>query len=277
MNKGQLGAALRAVRKASGKEAKTVARSALMSQSKLSKIENARLTPSVTDVERILVAIGVSADIRHEYLEAAREAASETTALRHLKRVGAHKGQQALQALDAQMSLLRLFQPALVPGLLQTPEYIHAILSRHGLGEDVLARTVSGRLERQQILHDTTKSLRFVITEPVLRWRIVSAGMMAGQIDRIVSVSRLDNVDIRLVPMNAPQTDIANHSFVIRDDRMVTLETMHATIVVTDPRDIDVYVRKFEDFAAKALCDEHMRSALEGIRDEFLREREIDR
>ncbi|EGX56132.1 hypothetical protein SZN_29440, partial [Streptomyces zinciresistens K42] len=31
------------------------------------------------------------------------------------------------------MSVLRLFQPALVPGLLQTPEYIRAILQRHNL------------------------------------------------------------------------------------------------------------------------------------------------
>lgn len=277
MNKGQLGAALRAVRQASGKEAKVVARGALMSQSKLSKIETAKLAPSATDVERILSAIGVSADARHEYMEAAREAATETTAWRHLKRAGAHKGQKALQALDAQMSLLRLFQPALVPGLLQTPEYVRAILARHGLGDDVLARTISGRLERQSVLYDTTKSLRFIITEPVLRWRIISAPQMAGQIDRIVSASRLSNVDIRIVTMNTDQNDIANHSFVIRDDRMVTLETAHAKTVVTDPRDVDLYVRKFDGFAEKALSGEAMRSVLEGIRDEFLREREIDR
>ncbi|MGW1996156.1 helix-turn-helix domain-containing protein [Embleya sp. NPDC001921] len=277
MNKGQLGAALRAVRQASGKEPKVVARGALMSQSKLSKIETAKLAPSATDVERILSAIGVSADARHEYMEAAREAATETTAWRHLERAGAHKGQKALQALDAQMSLLRLFQPALVPGLLQTPEYVRAILARHGLGDDVLARTISGRLERQSVLYDTTKSLRFVITEPVLRWRIISTPQMAGQIDRMVSVSRLSNVDIRIVPMNTDQDDIANHSFVIRDDRMVTLETAHAKIVVTDPRDVDLYIRKFDGFAEKALFGEAMRSTLEGIRDEFLREREIGR
>ncbi|MFF7249431.1 helix-turn-helix domain-containing protein [Embleya sp. NPDC008237] len=277
MNKGQLGAALRAVRQASGKEAKAVARSALMSPSKLSKIETAKLAPSVTDVERILSAIGVSPDARHEYMKAAREAATETTAWRHLKRTGAHKGQQALQALDAQTSLIRLFQPALVPGLLQTPEYIRAVLERHELGDDVLARTISGRLERQSILYDPAKSLRFVITEPVLRWRIISAQMMAGQIDRIVSVSRLPNVDIRIVPMNVDQNDIANHSFVIRDNRMVTLETVHAKIVVTDPRDIDLYVRKFDGFAENALSDDRMRSALEGIRNECLSGQETGR
>ncbi|MGW6686755.1 helix-turn-helix domain-containing protein [Streptomyces sp. NPDC054961] len=274
MNKAQLGAALRALREASGKEAKAVARSALMSPSKLSKIENANLLPSATDVERILTAIGVSDAIKAEYTEAARAATTEATAWRLLKRAGIHKGQQAAKALEAQMAVLRLFQPALVPGLLQTPEYIRAILQRHDLTEDALTRTISGRLERQAVLFDSTKKLRFVITEPVLRWRIVPPPMMAAQLDRIVSMSRLAHVDIRVVPLSAPQTDIANHAFVVRDDRMVTVETVHAEIVVTDPRDVEMYVRKFEGFEKAAVSGDEMRSLVEGIRDGFLREQE---
>ncbi|MFC9791649.1 helix-turn-helix domain-containing protein [Streptomyces sp. NPDC057695] len=274
MNKAQLGAALRALREASGKEAKAVARSALMSPSKLSKIETASLLPSATDVERILTAIGVSDAIKAEYTEAARAATTEATAWRLLKRAGIHKGQQAAKALEAQMALLRLFQPALVPGLLQTPEYIRAILQRHDLSEDALARTISGRLERQAVLFDSTKKLRFVITEAVLRWLIVPPPMMAAQLDRIVSVSRLAHVDIRVVPLSARQADIANHAFVIRDDRMVTVETVHAEIVVTDPRDVEMYVRKFEGFERAAVSGDEMRSLVEGIRDGFLREQE---
>ncbi|WP_406738469.1 helix-turn-helix domain-containing protein [Streptomyces sp. NBC_00853] len=223
MNRAQLGAPLRALREASGKEAKAVARSALMSPSKLSKIENANLLPSATDVERILTAVGVSDAIKAEYTEAARAATTEATAWRLLKRAGIHKGQQAAKALEAQMAVLRLFQPALVPGLLQTPEYIRAILQRHDLSEDALTRTISGRLERQGVLFDSTKKLRFVITEPVLRWRIVPPPMMAAQLDRIVSMSRLAHVDIGVVPLSAPQTDIANHAFVVRDDRMARI------------------------------------------------------
>ncbi|MFE5771491.1 helix-turn-helix domain-containing protein [Streptomyces sp. NPDC056485] len=274
MNKAQLGAALRALREASGKEAKAVARSALMSPSKLSKIENANLLPSATDVERILNAIGVSDAIKAEYTEVARAATTEATAWRLLKRAGIHKGQQAAKALEAQMAVLRLFQPTLVPGLLQTPEYIRAILQRHDLSEDALTRTISGRLERQAVLFDSSKKLRFVITEPVLRWRIVPPQMMAAQLDRIVSMSRLAHVDIRVVPLSAPQTDIANHAFVIRDDRTVTVETVHAEIVVTDPRDVEIYVRKFEKFEQAALSGDVMRSLVESLRDGFLTEQE---
>ncbi|MGV9428801.1 helix-turn-helix domain-containing protein [Streptomyces sp. NPDC003656] len=274
MNRAQLGAALRALRQASGMEAKAVARGALMSPSKLSKIENAKLAPSAADVERILLAIGVSDEIRAEYTEAARTAGTETTEWRLLKRVGVHKGQQDVKALEAQMSMLRMFQPALVPGLLQIPEYIRAVLRRHDLSDDTLARTISGRLDRQAVLYDSSKSLRFIITEPVLRWRIVAPSVMAAQLDRIVSVSRLAHVDIRVVPLSIQQNDMANHSFAIRDDRMVTVETVHAEVLVTDPRDVAAYVRKFDGFERVALAGDDMRNLLGDIRDDFLREQE---
>ncbi|KJK51999.1 regulator [Streptomyces sp. NRRL F-4428] len=245
-----------------------------MSASKLSKIETAKVAPSAADVERILTAIGVSDAVRAEYLEAVRAAATETTAWRLVRRMGLHKAQQQTRALEAEMKLLRLFQPALVPGLLQTPEYVRAILSRHSLAEDTLTRTISARIERQQALYDSAKRLQFVITEPVLRWRIVSAARMAEQIDRILFLSRLPNIDIRVVPLSARQEDIANHAFVIRDDRTVTVETVHAEIVVTDARDVALYVRKFEGFTSLALSGDSMRSLLEAIREEFLREQE---
>ncbi|WP_340559032.1 helix-turn-helix domain-containing protein [Streptomyces sp. GSL17-111] len=275
MNRAQIGAALRTLRLTSGREAKAVARRALMSPSKLSKIENARLAPSATDVERILTAIGVSDEVKAEYTEAARASATEATAWRLLKRSGLHKGQEAARALESQMSTLRLFQPSLVPGLLQTPEYIRSILQRHCLSTDSLTRTVNSRIERQAVLYDQTKLLRFIITETVLHWRIVSPPMMAAQLDRISSLSRLAHIDIRIVPLQIQQDDIASHAFVIRDDTLVTVETIHAEIVATDPRDVNLYVDKFAGFERKAIAGEEMRELLEHTRNEFLREQEI--
>ncbi|MGA5700790.1 helix-turn-helix domain-containing protein [Peterkaempfera bronchialis] len=274
MNQAELGAALRALRRASGKEAKVVARSAVMSTAKLSKIENGRVAPATADVERILTALDVSPEIKAEYLAVARAQATEATAWRLFRRMGYHKKQEQIRALESSMTLLRLFQPSLVPGLLQTPEYIRAVLEPKGLTDEQLSRTVSARIERQRVLYDTSKALHFVVTEPVLRWRLLPPAMMAGQLDRIVSVSRLPNVDVRVVPLDAPQRDVPGHSFVIRDDRVVTVETTHAEVVVTDPRDVSLYVEKFDRFASVSLAEDAMRDLVGGIRDAFLRERE---
>lgn len=141
VNKAELGSALRALRQASGWEAKTVARRAAMSGSKLSKIENGSVMPSVVDVDQILTAIGISEEIKAEYMSVARAAATEATAWRLYRRLGYHRKQQQIQAIESRTTLLRLFQPSLVPGLLQTPEYVQAVLGRKNLTADQLARS----------------------------------------------------------------------------------------------------------------------------------------
>ncbi|OIK05573.1 helix-turn-helix domain-containing protein [Streptomyces monashensis] len=276
MNKAELGSALRALRQASGKEAKTVARRAAMSSSKLSKIENGAVMPSVVDVEQILTAVGVSEDIKAEYMSVARAAATEATAWRLYRRLGYHRKQQQIQAIESRTTLLRLFQPALVPGLLQTPEYVQAVLGRKDLTAEQLARAVGARLARQGILYEPGRQLRFIVTEPVLRWRIVPPLVMAGQLDKLISVSRIPGVDFRVVPLSVRQTDFPSHSFSIKDDRMVTVETVHAELTVTDPRDVALYVEKFERFAKVAVSGDVMRGLVEEIRDDFLREQETD-
>ncbi|WP_329223865.1 helix-turn-helix domain-containing protein [Streptomyces sp. NBC_01485] len=276
MNRAELSAALRALRQASGKEAKAVARGAAMSGSKLSKIENGSVMPSVVDVEQILTAIGVSDDVKAEYLSVARAAATETTAWRLYRRLGYHRKQQQIQAIEARTTLLRLFQPSLVPGLLQTPEYVQAVLGRMQLGEDQMSRAIGARLARQHILYEPGRHLRFIVTESVLRWRIVPPLVMAGQLDKLISVSRLPSVDLRVVPLSVRQTDFPSHSFSVKDDRLVTVETIHAELAVTDPRDVALYVRKFEGFEQVALSGNAMRSLITGIRDEFLRQQETD-
>ncbi|MFB8212384.1 helix-turn-helix domain-containing protein [Streptomyces sp. NPDC056010] len=274
MNKHSLGPALRALRESSGLEAKAVARGAAMSRSKLSKIENGNTAPSVTDVDCILTAIGVSDEVKAEYMAAAREAATEATAWRLIRRLGYSRKQQQVQALESQTTLLRLFQPSLVPGLLQTPEYVRAVFARRRLSEAQLERTIGARLARQSVLYSEGKTFRFVITESVLRWRIVPPLVLVGQLDRLISASRLPNVDIRVIEPSAPQRDFPGHSFSIKDDRIVTIETVHAEMVITDPRDIALYVSKFEGFSAYARSGEEMRALIGRIRDELLREQE---
>ncbi|MFF8955754.1 helix-turn-helix domain-containing protein [Streptomyces sp. NPDC014894] len=276
MSRSDLGPALRALREASGREAKAVARGAAMSRSKLSKIENGNVAPSVTDVDCVLTALGVSGEVKAEYMAAAREAATEVTSWRLIRRLGHHRKQRQVQALESRTTLLRLFQPSLVPGLLQTPDYVRAVFARKALTEVQRDRAVGARLARQSVLHAPEKTFRFVVTEPVLRWRIVPPLVMAGQLDRLISVSRLPNVDLRIVSLSAAQTEFPGHSFSIKDERMVAIETIHAETVVTDPRDVRLYVARFSAFERTALSGDRMRSLISDVRDGFLREQETE-
>ncbi len=149
-----------------------------------------------------------------------------------------------------------------------------APVGRKQLNEEQLTRAVGARMARQRILYEPGRQLRFIVTESALRWRIVPPLVMAGQLDKLVSVSRLPGVDLRVVPLAVRQTDFPSHSFSIKDDRMVTVETVHAELVVTDPRDVALYIEKFEGFERIAVSGNAMRSMVEGIRDEFLQQQE---
>ncbi|WUH51167.1 Scr1 family TA system antitoxin-like transcriptional regulator [Streptomyces sp. NBC_00443] len=116
--------------------------------------------------------------------------------------MGPWKHQNTIKAIESSTALLRLFQGQFIPGLLQTPEYATAVFSLPpALPEETRARTVAARLERQATLYEDGRSFRFVICEHVLRWLVCEPAVMATQLDRVVSVSRLPNVSIGVVPL----------------------------------------------------------------------------
>ncbi|MEU1146588.1 helix-turn-helix domain-containing protein [Streptomyces sp. NPDC005863] len=274
MNNISIGRALRELREASGKQAKAVARSAVMSPSKLSKIENEALAPSLIDVERILTALEVSEEVKARLTEAARKAATEATAWRILRRTGLHKHQDEIRAIEAQTTLMRLFQPSCIPGLLQTPEYARAILSRHGYTQGALEKMMGARLLRQEVLHDTDRTFRFVVTESVLRWKIVRPSMLAAQLDKLITISRMPNVGIGVLPLSSPMADLPSSSFVLFDTNLAIMEIPHAEITTTEARDVELYLNKFDGFEGAAVTGEEMRHFVAGLRDDFLRQQE---
>ncbi|QDY77922.1 helix-turn-helix domain-containing protein [Streptomyces qinzhouensis] len=275
MNRTDLGKALRGLRVASGKQAKVVARSAAMSPSKLSKIENGVLPPSVLDVERILAALEVSAEIKAELAEVARKVATEATAWRLYRRTGLHKHQEEIRAIEARTALLRVFQPSCIPGLLQTPEYIRGVQQGSELTDDALERMIGARLRRQEVLYDRARNFRFLITESVLRWRLISAPKMAAQLDKLITMSRMPNIEIGIVPLIAPMPGLPTSSFALFDGRLAIIEIPHAEITTSEIRDIELYEGRFEIFDKVAISGDSMWGLVESIRDDFLREREI--
>ncbi|MFJ5065647.1 helix-turn-helix domain-containing protein [Kitasatospora sp. NPDC088556] len=267
-----LGTALRALRIAADKTAEAIARRASMSPAKLSKIENGRVLPTVQDVELILTAIGVSEAAKAEFLAQARSAATEATAWRELRRMGHWKHQQAIRAIEAQTGTLRLFQGQLIPGLLQSAEYVSALFAmKPELTDEAKAKSIAARLERQTALYDARRSFHFVICEHVLRWRIGAPAIMGTQMDRLVSLSRLPNVTIGVVPLDRQMPNFPMTCFSAHDDRLVIVETFHSEVTTRDPRDVQVYLSTFAQFDAVAVHGNEMRAMIEGIRDEFFR------
>ncbi|GGY76355.1 hypothetical protein GCM10010327_02860 [Streptomyces nitrosporeus] len=98
--------------------------------------------------------------------------------------------------------------------------------------------------------------------------------VMALQLDRLVSVSRLPNVSLGLVPSDRRMPDFPMTCFSLHDDRLVIVETFHSEVTTRDPKDVQLYLDTFERFSAVAVYGDAMRALVEGARDGFLPQRE---
>ena len=241
-----------------------------MSQSKVSRIETGRLLPSVVDVDRILRSLDVDQATRAEVLALARVANVEYQDVRASVRRGLHHRQRELAALEAQATEMRHFLPALITGLLQTPEYMRAAMQTPMQPATAdTSKAVALKIQRQAILHDSSKNFEFLITESALRWQLCEPPVMALQVDRLVSLSWLPNIRLGVLPLAALVRDGAYHTFVIYDGRLVTIELFTGQVVLRDPKDTLHYRDLFGFFGSHALWGEEARAFLAQTADSF--------
>jgi transcriptional regulator with XRE-family HTH domain len=107
---------------------------------------------------------------------------------------------------ERRATMLRTWQPLLVPGLLQTADYARALfLAWHAAeSDDQVDQQVSARIERQAIFQrDEPPVLWAVLDEGVLRRRIGGAPTMRGQLQHLLEVSERSTITVQVVPGNA--------------------------------------------------------------------------
>ncbi|RKN16260.1 XRE family transcriptional regulator [Micromonospora musae] len=108
-------------------------------------------------------------------------------------------------AVEAEATLIRWFEPSLIPGLLQTEAYARAVLTGGGmLRAAEVEQRVTSRLSRQAVLtRESPPEVVFVVDEAVLRRRIGEPAVMAQQFNHLVEMSELPQIDIHVVPADA--------------------------------------------------------------------------
>ncbi|MFF5183006.1 Scr1 family TA system antitoxin-like transcriptional regulator [Streptomyces sp. NPDC000345] len=107
--------------------------------------------------------------------------------------------------MDAEAVSLREYQERVMPGMLQTPEYAHALFSRVTSGNEVDER-VRARLSRQQrFLADDGPLYVVVLDESCLRHVVGGPEVMRDQCAYLLSVARRPNIRIQVAPAHFPE------------------------------------------------------------------------
>ena len=264
--KDELATALRSARKAAGLTGDRLSARCGISQGKISKIETGKVLPSVTDVERILSALGASSESADDLMALARLANTEFQSVRSSLQRGLHQKQRELAALEADAGHIRFFLPLMITGLLQIPEYARASLANFQ-GDHPLA--IAKRLDRQARLYDASKRFTFVLTEAAVRWQLCEPRIMAVQMGRLISLSELPNVRIGIIPLDVHVPDGPLNTFTVYDERIATAETFGGVIMMRDPRDVAAHLELFTFFECYAVFDDDARTLLQSFASSF--------
>jgi len=267
-----LGGQLRQLRESAQLSGKALAERLRWQPSKVSRLENARQTATEDDVVVWAQAVRASPQMTDELITQALALLERHDGWKQRHRSGLAAIQEDIRDLEANTKLFRVFEPAILPGLLQTAEYARHVfrkVKRLYSAADQIDVAVRVRMQRQEILYDRGRTFRFVIYEAALRGRLTPIDVMRGQLDRLLAVSTLPNVEVGVIPFTEELPAAPIHGFWIYNEALVGVATMTKDLTLRDSDDIAFYVRAFDDFAKSAVFDEAGRDVIIDLLHEY--------
>jgi len=159
---------------------------------------------------------------------------------------------------EASASIIRHYEPQLVPGLLQTEEYARALLRDvFRYSEDKIERHWRLRQERQEILErDRQPEMFFILDESALHRDIGGPKTMSRQRDRLEELAAIPQVSIQVMPFNHGGYPGLLGPFILLEftdtDTVLFLESRIDSVTRDDTEEIGRYLDMFQEMERSA-------------------------
>lgn len=192
---------LRRLREQAGVTIDQVATQLECSASKISRIETGQTGVTPRDVRDILTVYGLTAETIDDLVEIAREAREKGW-----WQLYGDVLTSAYVGLEAAADRICGYEAQVIPGLLQTEDYMRAMLraARPDIAEREIDRRVRVRCGRQSLLtQDEPIDFRVVLDEAVLRRPVGGAAVMCGQFRQLIEMAERPNVTLQILPFSA--------------------------------------------------------------------------
>ncbi|MFF1447297.1 helix-turn-helix domain-containing protein [Streptomyces sp. NPDC058274] len=200
VRKRDLGAELRRLRKASGLTSTQVAERLLVSQPKISRLENGQRAISPRDVRDLCTIYGVT----------------DQQVVDSLMRMAKDSGQQGWWSaygdlpystyigLETDAVCIHAYEPTVIPGLLQTPAYAHAVIENTIplVTVDQATTRLRVRLRRQHRIYHPARPLRLcvVLDESVLHRVVGGPDIMREQLEHLNALGAEPHITVQVIP-----------------------------------------------------------------------------
>ncbi|MFD9303538.1 helix-turn-helix domain-containing protein [Streptomyces sp. NPDC060048] len=260
----RLGAELRRLRLACGLTSTQVAERLLISQPKISHLENGRRAIKPRDVRDLCALYGVT----------------DPRAVDSLMRMATESDQQGWWVacgevpyavyigLETEASSLRTYEPLVIPGLLQTPAYARAVIEEtipQATPEQITVRH-EVRLRRQSRAHHPARPFRLwvVLDESALRRVVGSPQIMREQLEYLHRLGAQPHITVQVLPHSAGAHPGVTGQFSILDfpdaaTGTVYLERFTSDLYLEKRSDVQQYRIMYDHLQAQALNLEQTR------------------
>jgi transcriptional regulator with XRE-family HTH domain len=264
----ELGALLKALRTERDWTAEQVVGLLGMSTSKLSRLETGHRGASARDINQLCDLYGVDDEQRQRLLELAREGKQrawwQPLGLPYSTYVG----------LEAAAASIYDYGLGIIPGLLQAPDYARAVVraTDPALPPEAVEQRVQGRTTRQQLLFvEDGPRFEAVMDESVLHRLVGGPAVMRAQLERLLELSYLPSVTLRVIRYNAGALPAGNNKFIILSfaqptvSDVVFIEGLTGDLYLDDPADVEVYRATYRTLVRLAADPGTTREIIEAV------------
>ncbi|MEU9730660.1 helix-turn-helix transcriptional regulator [Streptomyces sp. NPDC048002] len=274
----RLGQELRRLRELKGMTAEEVAERLLVSQSKISRLENGRRSISQRDV-RDLCGVYEVEDVR--IVDSLMQMAKDSRQQGWWHSFG-DIPYSVYIGLETDAASLRVYDPQVVPGLLQTKSYAEALIQ--GALPEVtpgdIDKRVQVRLRRQERISAPDNPLRLwaVLDEAALRREVGSRHVMIEQLEHLIEMSRLPHVTVQVIPFTMGAHPGVSGQYAIlefpdaADSSVVYIEGVTSDLYLEKAQDVQKYSVMYEHLRAQALNADQSREFISKAAKDYAQE-----
>ncbi|MFI5605700.1 helix-turn-helix domain-containing protein [Amycolatopsis sp. NPDC051903] len=199
----RVSAELRLLRLEAGLTCKEVSDGLGFSESKISRMETGNRGLYTDDVSTILGFLRAPSEKRQELMQLLREGEQRNWHEIHGKLPPNWK---QLIRFEDEASAIKNYEPLLIPGLAQTPEYTRALVHSidRQLDEIDVDKLIAARVSRQLVLSRANgPAVHLLIEEGVLRRFVGGPEVMRGQLQHLQLMANRSKVTLQVVPFSA--------------------------------------------------------------------------
>jgi len=205
-----LGERLKQLRAESGHTIEELATALDKDRGRLGRVFDGKSTLSVEELEQLLDLLNAPADQRRDLLALGAEARKRPTRRPYTDLLP--RGYERLADLESMAIRIQSYEPGIIPGLIQVPEYIEALMTDvDGIwwesSWEERRNRINFRLERQKLMMaaQPPTSLHFIITDTALLTVVGGADTMRRQLEYLLHlIDNLPTITIQVLAATAP-------------------------------------------------------------------------